>query len=309
MNRIRDSPGVDLNERDDMPKTLMIVLMGLASWTASAQTVEQADALNAEQKHEEAIEVYRAVVKAEPESGQAWYGMGRALQSLARYEEALEAFEKAGELGFQPGGVLFRKGTIYLEMGRLDDAKKWLSTAAQNGVPVFNIAKSFPSFEKVKENEEFQQYLASLAPCSSPEYRQFDFWIGDWDVYNPSGQKVGENTIENILGGCVLYEDWTGAGGGAGRSFNRWDPATETWNQHWVNSSGVETFLVGTFANGKMVLETPDDVSPKQRWTWYEIEPGKVRQMAEQTTDGETWSVTWDSVYIPKGSEWESVDL
>ncbi len=20
-------------------------------------------------------------------------------------------------------------------------------------------------------------------PCTSPEYRQFDFWIGDWDVY------------------------------------------------------------------------------------------------------------------------------
>ncbi|MDX1583580.1 MAG: tetratricopeptide repeat protein [Thermoanaerobaculia bacterium] len=287
----------------------VVVAFWILATLSAAQTIEQAEELSAEQKYEEAVRAYRAVVAEEPNLGRAWYGMGRALQSLERYGAALEAFEKAGELGFQPGGVFFRKGTLHLEMGRLEEAKKWLSKAAENGVPVYRLAESFPSFEKVKDDEDFQRYLDSLAPCASREYHQFDFWAGDWDVYDPSGQKVGENTIERILNGCVVYESWAGVGGSEGRSFNRWDPDSETWNQHWVSNNGNEIVMRGTFEEGRMVLETLEGATPWQRWTWYEVAPRKVRQMAEQTTDGETWSVVWDSVYIPKGSEWEPVDL
>ncbi|MBW3670206.1 MAG: hypothetical protein KY432_00890 [Acidobacteria bacterium] len=142
----------------------------------------------------------------------------------------------------------------------------------------------------------------SLAPCSSSQHRQFDFWVGDWDVYTPAGRKAGENRITSALGGCVVLEQWQGTTGGAGMSFNRYDPETATWNQHWVFNNGSEMILTGTFEQGRMVLETPERVEPRQRWTWYEIEPGKVRQMAEQTIDGKTWTTTWDSVYIPKGT-------
>ena len=38
------------------------------------------------------------------------------------------------------------------------------------------------------------------APCSTPEYRQFDFWIGDWVVYTPAGQIAGTNKIEQVSG-------------------------------------------------------------------------------------------------------------
>ena len=38
------------------------------------------------------------------------------------------------------------------------------------------------------------------APCSSSEFRQFDFWIGDWDVANAKGKAAGRNRIESELG-------------------------------------------------------------------------------------------------------------
>jgi hypothetical protein len=28
-----------------------------------------------------------------------------------------------------------------------------------------------------------QQLSQGVAPCAAPEYRQFDFWLGDWDVF------------------------------------------------------------------------------------------------------------------------------
>jgi len=32
-------------------------------------------------------------------------------------------------------------------------------------------------------------------PCADALHRQFDFWVGKWDVYNPAGTLVGANTL------------------------------------------------------------------------------------------------------------------
>ena len=32
-------------------------------------------------------------------------------------------------------------------------------------------------------------------PCPAPQSRQFDFWVGDWDVFMPDGKKSGELTM------------------------------------------------------------------------------------------------------------------
>lgn len=40
-------------------------------------------------------------------------------------------------------------------------------------------------------------------PCSSQEHRQFDFWLGEWDV-TQKGKPAGTSRITAILGGCVL---------------------------------------------------------------------------------------------------------
>jgi len=56
-------------------------------------------------------------------------------------------------------------------------------------------------------------------------YRDFDFWIGHWDVYDPDGNFAGENLISVREGGCLLLEEWTGSQGGSGTSMNFYDPA------------------------------------------------------------------------------------
>ena len=33
-------------------------------------------------------------------------------------------------------------------------------------------------------------------PCAGPLHRQFDFWIGTWDVTGPAGKFAGVNRIE-----------------------------------------------------------------------------------------------------------------
>ena len=46
--------------------------------------------------------------------------------------------------------------------------------------------------------------------CQGAEARQFDFWLGRWEVFTPDGQKAGDNHIEAIDGGCALIERWRG---------------------------------------------------------------------------------------------------
>ncbi|MDZ4801632.1 MAG: hypothetical protein SGI92_26040 [Bryobacteraceae bacterium] len=74
--------------------------------------------------------------------------------------------------------------------------------------------------------------------CANLESRQFDFWAGEWDVLGPKGRQLGQSRIEPAVGGCLLIENWTGAGGGSGKSFNFFDPSIKQWRQVWVAAGG-----------------------------------------------------------------------
>ena len=50
---------------------------------------------------------------------------------------------------------------------------------------------------------------SSASPCSTPEARQFDFWLGEWDVSWGDGQH-STNRVEATLGGCVIQENFDG---------------------------------------------------------------------------------------------------
>ena len=141
--------------------------------------------------------------------------------------------------------------------------------------------------------------------CNAPEYHQFDFWIGAWDVTLPNGKRAGANRIEPILGGCALRETWSGTGGSDGTSYNSWDATRHRWHQTWVDNQGSLLVLEGAFANGRMVLEgeTVDTAGEKQRQriTWQQTSPGHVRQLWESSNDGgATWTTAFDGRYVKR---------
>ena len=139
-------------------------------------------------------------------------------------------------------------------------------------------------------------------PCSTSEYRQFDFWLGDWEVFNQDGQRVGENVITLEQGRCVLHEHWTGAGGGTGESFNIYDNKRGVWHQTWVAASGNLLLLDGGLQDGSMVLEgtqpMPDGKTMHNRISWIPQDDGSVHQVWEQSLDGgETWKTGFYGIY------------
>ena len=143
-------------------------------------------------------------------------------------------------------------------------------------------------------------------PCSSPEHRQFDFWVGEWKVQDSTGKVLGHNNISQTLGGCVLHEDWTSASGGyAGNSYNVYDARRKRWHQTWVDNGGLLLQLDGRFQNGKMILtgETigQNGAPTLNRIIWEPLPEHRVRQLWESSNDnGETWTVLFDGIYVRK---------
>ncbi len=140
---------------------------------------------------------------------------------------------------------------------------------------------------------------AQRPTCQTPAHRVFDFWVGEWVVYGPTGNVAGHNTIDLVLGGCALHESWESTRGGAGHSYTFYDAAADKWHQTWIDDGGGALYLDGEWTDTAMVLG--DETN---RITWTLIEGGGVRQHWETTTDGgATWSTSFDGEYVPARQE------
>jgi len=148
---------------------------------------------------------------------------------------------------------------------------------------------------------------AKPSACDGAEHRQFDFWLGEWEVRDPQGKVVGRNRIEKAHDGCVLIEHWTSVARVTGTSVNVYDRDHGKWHQTWVDSGGGLLQLDGALAGGAMVLtgEAVDADAPSkratQRITWTPQPNGDVRQLWESSQDGgKTWNVVFDGRYTKR---------
>ena len=140
------------------------------------------------------------------------------------------------------------------------------------------------------------------APCTTEKHRQFDFWVGEWDV-TENGQPAGHNNVVLVHGDCALNENWTSAASAfSGASFNMYDRANDKWHQTWVDNSGTLLELDGGLVDGSMVLSGmrpgPDGVVTTHRISFTPNDDGSVRQHWESSADGETWSTLFDGHYV-----------
>ncbi len=143
--------------------------------------------------------------------------------------------------------------------------------------------------------------------CAGPEFHQFDFWIGSWDV-TAQDRVVGHNDIVPFAGGCGLLENWTAGDGSGGKSINAWRPTEKRWTQHWVGAGGTILDLSGGLVDGRMVLSGPARQTPNgpvlDRITWIPVSPDTVRQIWDLSTDeGTNWRTVFSGTYVRKKRE------
>ena len=168
---------------------------------------------------------------------------------------------------------------------------------------LFSFLTLFTAVALLPSTLAFAGDSPNSSACSAPEYRQFDFWVGDWDAYDfdKPDKVVAHLRVDRILDGCVLREDYQGTDGHEGQSFTIYDATRKVWHQTWVTNSARLLTIEGNFQNGEMVLSgsdrTADGTARHVRGTWKAVSNG-VRETAVTSTDGgKTWNPWFDIVF------------
>ena len=138
--------------------------------------------------------------------------------------------------------------------------------------------------------------------CTAPAFRQFDFWLGKWNVINPKNNKQsGTSEISRVSEGCAILEQWKAVSGTAGMSVNYYDPADRKWHQDWVGGDGTILHLRGELVGNAMILSGETKTSKDttlNRITWTPLEGGRVKQEWVISSDnGRTWQISFVGVY------------
>ncbi|MGE3930749.1 MAG: hypothetical protein AB7G05_11350, partial [Hyphomonadaceae bacterium] len=82
--------------------------------------------------------------------------------------------------------------------------------------------------------------------CSAPEFRQFDFWAGEWEIGPHDGtQRTGASTISLEQSGCVLVERYRAVTGEGAMSLTGYDARRGVWRHSWSSNTGSVAYVEG----------------------------------------------------------------
>jgi len=293
----------------------VLVLALLLSGFAFAGDIEAALKAYQAKQWKDAATMYGKLTQSEPKNALYWYRLGTSLRMAGDLPQAEAALTQAQQLGFQPMMISIGLAAVSAQSGNSDKALTLIETMAKNGMPAATIIENDASFAPLNSQPRFVAALESMkeqaAPCKyaqkNPQYRQFDFWVGEWDVYGKGGALSGHSRVDLILGNCVVSENWTDMAGGEGKSYNKYNAPLKRWEQYWVDQYGATTFYVGNLEGPNLVYLAdgfdPTGKPQKMRMTFFPLSPDKVRQFGENSDDGgKTWTVAFDLTYVRKQS-------
>lgn len=280
--------------------------------------MQEAVRLFQERKWAEAAKKFEEVTKAEPANGLAWYRWGMSLHELGQYREAVEKYAQVERLNFSPGAAMFRTARAYVKLGEREKAMQWLLQAVDAGYVFPQMLGGDPDIAPLRDDPRFKpiaDYVREQTqPCAvRPQFRQMDFWVGEWDVMSPQGQKVGESVVRLDAGECIVSESTTvtppilsGQVAYTVRSMSMYVPRRNKWQFRSFDSLGQLIEMSGEFADGVMRF-TGENVYQDgrrnlDRVTFSQPVPGQVRQLWEQSSDGgANWRVLLDGTFVRKG--------
>lgn len=281
-------------------------------------TLRQADSLFTLSSWKSAIPVYEAVLQRAPENSLAWNRLAFCYHNLGDYDKAIVNYDRSLQNKPTPGvamTVQSRLARVYSLKNEKEKAFEWLEKAVQAGYISANELQNHKDFDNLRSDSRFKEIFTRVNNAAFPclthdQSREFDFWIGEWDVYpNGSSVLIGSSKVEMASGGCMILENWTALGPvpNTGKSMNYVNPATGKWEQFWIGSGGItpnnpQKFVNGSYKDNAMRFEfeqtTPQGQKQTGRFIFFNEGPNQVRQFNEVSSDeGKTWTTTYDFVY------------
>jgi hypothetical protein len=296
------------------PLRLIFVLAVLAGIVSAQQTAAVTPEMRAEaaafyqkQDWQNAAKAYEKIVSLDETNVGARYRFGVSLLNLNRTEEARIHLEKVFTAAPNPIFAL-ALGRVYARLNEKEKAFEVLEKSPTMGGIAPEALTAEKDFAAWRDEQRFKDLVKksdlAVNPCKAkPEFRQFDFWIGEWDAKNTQGITVGSSSVQLILNQCIIFENWS-TPVSSGKSFNVFNSADNKWHQSWVDDKGTFTHYVGEFKDDKMILIAEATAAGKKtllKMTFSKLANGDVRQFGENSVDeGKTWTTAFDFTYTRK---------
>lgn len=287
-----------------MKYLFLVLLIGSAMvWSGDKDvSLKRAGALMREGQIQAGLDMYAAVRKLEPKNGVAWMHSAYAWLSVKQYEKAIDAFEKADELGFAPFLARYNLISTHAILGQKQAAMDWFEKAIDVGYANIEQLESDSNLDSLRKEPRFVALLKQAKrqawPCLYDDrYRALDFWVGDWDVYDQYGHRIGSDRIEASHQGCMVQENWSGLhNGGEGYSASFYDPNTQTWRQNWVGDNGQVSMMIGEVRSDGIHFLSESVNAKGEPVTNSMIlsssENGPVQTFRTSSDGGKTWTTT-----------------
>lgn len=302
-----------------------VVLPG-AAWVSAQderqQTVKSAteyrDAINAAlatQDWKTAEARLSEVLTLRPNDERATFLKGYVVHAQGRLDEAIELHTKATKFPSVKAAAFYNLACALSLKGETNSALDSLEKAVAAGMRPQDDIQSDPDLNSLLKEARFLAIVAKLKTMTPGDvHKQFDFWIGDWNVFGKDGKQVGRNKITRSENGFLITERWTSAQGTTGTSINYFDASDKSWKQTWVDAKGSVIRYSGKFDNGKMKLKgttiSPNGKTGLSRMTFTPNPDRSVSQLMENSTDdGKTWTVAFDGKYVSSSGNAPRIDL
>jgi len=281
-------------------------VLAQVSDTASAR----AEALFAAKDYVGAASAYQALTRTHPQQPRYWTRLGTSLQMAGRADDAVAAYRKAIGIATAPI-AMYNLAAVFAKRGQKDSAFYWLdqlvANASYSNDKAVSADEDFASLRKDPRFEPLLEHMrAVLRPClTRAESRRFDFWVGEWEVKNAQGQPAGQSSVQRLLEGCALYENWTDLQGGGGKSLNSYNTDVKQWQQFWTDQYGrVTEYRESEWVDGSLRF-TAKQIMPQGpavlHMTFTPVNADVVRQFGEMSVDGgKSWTPTFDLYYYRK---------
>ena len=297
-------------------RSRMIWVILVYSTIACAQGSNEADSLMGLDQYAKAKPLYERLVKSTAATDPLTYNkLGYCHHNLGDYAGAIKLYQKSLELDYPKNIrwiVYSRMARSYARLKDAGHSLQALDSAFANGYFNAYELETLEDYNPIRKDQRFQSFFnkaySTNYKCSTdPKSREFDFWIGEWNVYPTGGyRRSGRSVIQRTDGGCTIVENWTSLNSPlsyTGKSLNFFNQATGAWQQYWRGSAGDYLFSdEGVYKDGAMRFKIKNKDAKGEfiaNFIFYNQGPDRVRQFQERSYDsGKTWQTSLDLTYI-----------
>lgn len=153
----------------------------------------------------------------------------------------------------------------------------------------------------------FQHLILALAvsghiapACATVHHREFDYFIGNFRVFNKAGKQIATDEVSSEMDGCALLERWHGRSS-EGVGYSGYDDTRKEWVQTFFQNDGTVLVFRGNMTKAGLLISGIDyprpGVSEQNKVLFRRLPDGFEEYWTVSTDNGKSWPVVFDGFF------------